>query len=196
MPSTHDQIISLLPFRYGHFRMESGHHSDVWVDLELLCLNPNPIRQLADEIAARLERHHPEMICGPLVEGAFLGLLVASQLDLPFCYAERFAEGRQDELYPVRYRVPGALRTRVQGQRVAIVNDVINAGSAVRGTFADLEHCDARPVAIGSLLVFGDWAPNFAAERKVALENLATLPNKLWTPLDCPLCKQNIPLTE
>jgi hypothetical protein len=40
----------------------------------------------------------------------------------------------------VKYRIPPALRSQVRGKRVAIVNDVINAGSAVRGTFLDLRN--------------------------------------------------------
>jgi len=77
---------------------------------------------------------------------------------------------------------------------VAIVNDVINAGSAVRGTLSDLEACAARPVAIGTLLVLGSSASRIAADRGVALETLAALPNNIWTPAECPLCLRGVPL--
>jgi orotate phosphoribosyltransferase len=71
---------------------------------------------------------------------------------------------------------------------VAIVNDVINAGSAVRGTFFDLEECGASVVAINTLLVLGSAADQFAASKKVPLNSLATLPNAIWMPAECPLC--------
>lgn len=194
-----DEIIHLLPMRRGHFRLESGHHGDLWLDLELLYLDPAPVRRLAKELASRVVTHHPEVICGPLVEGAFVALMVAEQLGLPFCYAERFgpspapAETARQELYPVEYRVPPALRDKVRGKRVAVVNDVINAGSAVRGTMDDLAAGEAHPAAIGALLVLGDWAREYATAQGVALETLAALPNAVWAPAECPLCKESVP---
>jgi orotate phosphoribosyltransferase len=79
---------------------------------------------------------------------------------------------------------------------VAIVNDVVNAGSAVRGTVADLEANGALPVAIGAVATLGREAMRFAAERAIALETLASFPNELWTPSECPQCRQGVPFTE
>ena len=197
-----DRVVDLLATRKGHFRLESGHHGDLWLDLELLCLHPEPVRRLASELAKRLARHECAAVCGPLVEGAFVALMVASELGVEFCYAERLADsqsGAQSSaesgaLFPVKYRIPRALRSRLRGKRVAIVNDVINAGSAVRGTFHDLIACGAQPVAIGALLVLGDSALNFANENKIALESIAALPNAVWTPAECPLCATGVPL--
>jgi orotate phosphoribosyltransferase len=191
-----DDVIRLMPARRGHFRLESGHHGDLWLDLELLCLDPEPVRRLAGQIAARLATHGVEVVCGPLVEGAFVALMVASELGVPFSYAERFPDPHADGLFPVEYRVPRALRARVRGKRVAIVNDVINAGSAVRGALADLEICAAKPVAIGALLVLGSAAAKMAAEAGVALEALASLPNTIWTPAECPLCLREVALQD
>ena len=190
-------VFHLLPSRTGHFRLESGHHGELWLDLELLCLDPAPVRRLAEQLAQRLAPHGVEAVCGPLVEGAFVALMVAAALAVPFTYANRRPDpdgpcpGR---LYPVDYRIPEALRAAVRGKRVAIVNDVVNAGSAVRGTFTDLERCGAVVAAIGTLAVLGDWAPAFATDNRVPLETLACLPNRLWTPADCPLCATRVPL--
>ncbi len=137
-----------------------------------------------------------DIICAPLVEGAFIGLLVASQLGLQFAYSERFARLPEEELFPAGYRLPAALRPKVRGKRVAIVNDVINAGSSMRGTFEDLSDCGATIVAIGSLLVLGTAAWEFAESKQVALESIAYLPNNLWKAADCPLCNSAVPLED
>lgn len=79
---------------------------------------------------------------------------------------------------------------------MAIVNDVINAGSAVRGTFADLQECGATVIAIATLLVLGAAADEFAARQGIALETLARLPNALWTPGECPLCVASMALKD
>jgi orotate phosphoribosyltransferase len=190
------QVLDLLAAKKGHFVLESGHHGDLWLELELLFLRPRLVEPLAAELAARLSSLNIEVVCGPLVEGAFLGLLAAAKLDLPFSYSERYAQPAQAGLFPAGYRIPQGLRTELRGKRVAIINDVINAGSAVRGTFLDLQECSATVVAIGALLVLGTAALEFAASRNVPLESLAALPNNLWTAAGCPLCAAGVPLED
>ena len=192
----HDEIIRALPARQGHFRLESGHHGERWLDLERLCLDPRPVQRLAAVLAARLAAHRIEVVCGPLVEGAFVALLVASELGVPFTYTERVVVPGTDRLFPVEYRVPRALRSVLRGRRVAIVNDVINAGSAVRGTFVDLKTHGAEPIAVGTLAVLGSAAATYAAEHKLALETLVFLPNDIWVPSECPLCARGVPLED
>lgn len=192
--SVPDDVLSLLAARRGHFRFESGHHGTLWLDLELLCVRPRRIRPLAVELARRLAGYAVEAVCGPLVEGAFVAQMVAEVMDLPFAYAQPAPRADHDGLYPVAYRIPPAQQPLLGGKRVAIVNDVINAGSAVGGTFTDLQACGAQPVAIGALLVLGGWTAAFAAGQRLGLEALATLPNALWTPAACPLCAAGVPL--
>jgi orotate phosphoribosyltransferase len=189
-------MIDELPTRRGHFVLESGHHGDMWLDLELLFLKPDRVRPLAQELAARLVKYDPEVVCGPLVEGAFLGLMVASEMGLPFTYSEPVPEEKPTKLYPLRYRIPSVLSGEVQGKRVAIVNDAINVGSAVRGTFADLQHCQAQPVAIATLATLTPWASRFAESNGVGLEVLASLESEVWTVTACPLCIRGEPLTD
>ncbi len=122
--------------------------------------------------------------------------MVAEQCDVGFAFAERFAPPPSDALYQVRYRIPNALRDGLRGASVAIVNDVTNAGSAVRGTYEDLVACGARPVALGTLVAFGEWSTSFANEHGLALEALERLGNNLWTPQQCPLCAAGEPLQD
>jgi orotate phosphoribosyltransferase len=190
------EVLEQLSGRQGHFLLESGHHGDLWLDLERLCLQPRRAQALAAKLIAPLSGLQLDAICGPLVEGAFIAILVALQLDTQFTYSERFVRPTADDLFPTGYRVPFPLREGLRGKRVAIVNDVTNAGSAVRGTFADLEDCGANIVAISSLLVLGSAAAEFSASKNVPLYTLATLPNNLWTAAECPLCKSGIPLQD
>ncbi|MGZ8833900.1 MAG: orotate phosphoribosyltransferase [Thermoanaerobaculia bacterium] len=183
-------VLRLLPLQKGHFRFESGHHSDTWIDLETLCLRPEAVETLAATLSERIAKYDIEAVCGPLVEGAFVALMVASRLRVLFTYAERF-ERPSDELYPVQYRVPRTLRPIVRGKRTAIINDVTSAGSAVRGTLADLLECGANPVVVGTLAVLGD---TFVKQNKLPLETLVSLPNEIWKPAECPLCARGVAL--
>jgi orotate phosphoribosyltransferase len=91
--------------------------------------------------------------------------------------------------------VPAALRRALRGKRVAVVNDVINAGSAVKGTLADLRVCGASPSVVATLLVLGSAASALANREGVALETLASLTNPIWEAATCPLCQQGVPLS-
>jgi orotate phosphoribosyltransferase len=189
-----ENVLSLVRGRKGHFKPESGHHGDLWLQLETLCLHSREIRPFAVQLAAQLQQYKVEVVCGPLVEGAYVALLVSLELGCDFVYAERFANAASEGLYPVEYYLPKGLYSAVKGKRAAIVNDVISAGSAVRGTFSDLQAIGADVVAIGALVALGDTIAGFAAEHRVALEVLKQMPHNLWTPSQCPLCAAGQPL--
>ena len=191
-----DDILDYIPSREGHFLLESGHHGDRWLELETLCVDVASVRDLARRLARLVARYDIEAVCGPLVEGAFVALMVAEQLAQPFTYSVPRRRPKKGELFPVKYAVPGPLRGKLKDRRVAVINDVIGAGSAVRGTLEDLRACGAKPVVIGTLATAGDAARRMAADASVALETLARMPLGMWPPADCPLCAQRVPLVD
>ena len=187
-------LLELVQGRQGHFQFESRHHGDLWLPLEALCLRPREIQPFVVRLAAALRRYRVEVVCGPLVEGAYVALLVSLELGCDFVYAERFANSSREGLFPVEYRLPKALHAVVRGKRVAIVNDVISAGSAVRGAFRDLQFLGAEVVVVGTLLGLGDSIGKFAGENRIGLELLQQRPHNLWTPEECPHCAAGAPI--
>jgi len=77
-------VFHLLTAKRGHFLLESGHHGELWLDLELLYRRPRMVQPLCSELAKRIAGLHVEVVCGPLIEGAFVALTVASELDLEY----------------------------------------------------------------------------------------------------------------
>jgi orotate phosphoribosyltransferase len=185
-----EKFLTLLSARHGHFVLESGHHGNLWLDLDSLFLRPAALLPFARDLARRLSTHRVEAIVGPLIGGAFVAQVVAAELDVRFAFAERHVNATG-----VTYAVPDNFRPHLQGRAVAIVDDVINAGSATRATYAALTTLGARPVAVGALLILGETAlPAFAANG-LAVECVARLPNDLWEPAACPLCAAGVPLS-
>ena len=185
-----EKLLELLSARRGHFVLESGHHGNLWLDLDSLLLRPAGLLPFARDLARRLSGHGVEAVVGPLVGGAFVAEMVAAELDLRFAFAERRvgAEG-------VTYAIPDAFHDHLRGRAVAIVDDAINAGSATRATFAALTALGARPVAVGALLILGETALPFFAANNLAVESVARLANELWEPAACPLCAAGVPLS-
>jgi orotate phosphoribosyltransferase len=187
-------VLDLLPIRRGHFRFESGYHGEIWLDLDRLFVNPRRIAPLARELADRLSGHDIEAVVGPLVGGAFLAQMIATKLEAEFAYAEPQPAAPNGRLYSVAYRLPNTLAPLLTGKRVAIVDDAINAGSALRGTFHALVAAGAKPVVAGALIVVNDTARPFLAAHGLVLEGLATLAAPVWAPEVCPLCARRVPL--
>jgi orotate phosphoribosyltransferase len=187
-------LLELLAGRRGHFQMESGYHSECWFDLDTLLAQREQLAPFISELARRLSSHSVEVICGPMSGGAHLAELIAAELKLSYAFTERIVPSAVTGLFPVRYQIPAGRRASMRGKTVAIVDDAISAGSAIRGTFTDLLDCGARPVVLGALFVFGEAAARFASERHVALESIARLSFGMWPPADCPLCRAGTPV--
>lgn len=184
-------LLPLLGARRGHFRLESGHHGDLWLDLDGLFARPARLAPFLAALADRLAAHALDAIAGPLTGGAFVGFAVAAQLDLRFVPVERVAAERPGAS-SVRYRISEPLRPRVAGLRFAVVDDVINAGSAASATCADLRSLGADVRALGALAVLGDRASHLG----LPIETTLALDNSLWSPAECPLCSSGTPLED
>jgi orotate phosphoribosyltransferase len=191
-----EELLALIPRRRGHFRLESGHHGDLWLDLDPLFVRPARLRRFTAALALRFADLAVEAVCGPLVGGAFVAQAVAAELDVEFYHTERAFTTDGGSLYATNYRLPDTLRHCIRGKRVAVVDDAINAGSAVRATYLELQASGARPAAVGALLVLGRLAAQLAGGWNVPLEGIAHLPNEPWRPVACPLCASGLPLED
>jgi orotate phosphoribosyltransferase len=188
-------FLGLAKGRRGHFRLESGHHSALWLDLDALFADPGAIAPFAAALSAQLRAHAIDVVCGPLLGGAFLAQLVAHALEKEFCFTER-QPSKADGLYAVRYALPSAYRPRLHGRRVALVDDVMSAGSALRGTYGAVQAQGAVPVVAGALLVLGDLGANFFVQENLPLVAVLREAYELWAPEACPLCTARQPIEE
>jgi orotate phosphoribosyltransferase len=190
------RFVALVSGRHGHFRLESGHHSRLWLDLDTLFSDARAVAPFVAALADALGRYDVDAVCGPLLGGAFLAQLVAQALDVEFWYTERVEPQRERGMFAVRYRLPAAVQGRVPGRRVAMVDDVMSAGSALRGTFAELQTHGALPVVAGALLVLGDVGATHFRQRSIPVEAAARDTFELWPPAECPLCAAGMPIED
>ena len=178
--------------RRGHFQLESGHHSELWFDLDALFAVPRRIDPFVSQLTEALRPYDVAAVCGPLLGGAFLAQLVAQALDVEFCFTERVMPRGASGLYQARYRLPRAFTVR--GVRIAMVDDVMSAGSALRGTYTELQTHGATPVVAGALMLLGNTGADFFAEQHVAVEAVVRESYSLWLPSACPQCAAGTPL--
>lgn len=193
--STGQALMARLGARTGHFRLESGYHGNVWLaDLDDLFRRPLALSPHVAELARLISAYDVDGVCGPLTGGAFLAHLVARELDLDFWWTERTRPPDAGALHSAEYHLPAG--TRLEGRRVAIVDDVVNAGSAVRATLDSVLAAGGSPVVVGALLTLGPSADPPAAVSGLPVVRLAHAHSELWKPATCPKCADGSPLTE
>jgi orotate phosphoribosyltransferase len=181
-------VIGLARARWGHFELRTGYHGDVWLDLDALFLRPALLQPHIDSLAERLRGHRIDAVCGPMEGGAFLALALATRLGAAFLpgYRERSA--------PDGYRlasVPGG----IEGWRVALADDAVNAGTATRACFAELQASGAVPVAVAALLALGPAQSVVKDTMSLPLYAAAELRSQAWPAAQCPLCASGTPFS-
>lgn len=178
-------ILQAVSARRGHFVYESGHHGDLWLELDSLFVDAPRMQQWAAALANQAATCRPQFVCGPLTGGAFVAQLLAAELGAKFVFAERevAADGQ------VQYHIPHTLRPLLVDQPVLLVDDAVNAGSALRATAAELQACRAQLVGFAALLVLGAAASQMAGQYGVPFFALAALQRGMWTAENCPLCQ-------
>lgn len=191
-----NDILTLVPGRRGHFRLESGYHTDLWLTLDALFVAHDALAPTIAALADQLQPYQPTAVCGPLLGGAFLAQALAAHMGLHFYFSQPVSTPTSNDLFTAAYRLPQELRRRVAGERVALVDDVISAGSSVRATQAVLTAAGATTVVVGSLAVLGQRALEHFAVHEMPLVTLAHHDFNLWLPAHCPLCQGGKPLED
>jgi orotate phosphoribosyltransferase len=162
-------LLELMAARRGHFRFVSGHHGSLWLDVNRLFAHPAQIQPFVRALAERLRENDVAAICGAPEGGTILARMVSAELDIPSSASPR--------------------------GRVAIVDDVINAGTDIRATIRSVRAgARATPVVVGALVTLGESAQALARAEGCALATVATIDHTLWEPDSCPMCAAGIPL--
>jgi orotate phosphoribosyltransferase len=187
-------FLDLARARRGHFQLESGLHSGLWFDLEAAFIDQAALDPFVTQLAQSLRRHNVEAVCGPLTGGAFLAQLVARLLGSDFYFTAPAGNGSEPST--VRYRLPPGTGHRLLGKRVALVDDVMSAGSSLRATLTEVETHGAIPVVIGALYVLGTTGTTFFSERGLRVETTGRAAFDSWRPPECPLCAAGVPLED
>jgi orotate phosphoribosyltransferase len=188
-------FLELARARRGHFQMESGLHCGLWFDLDAAFVDQAALDPFVTQLSQLLRRHDVEAVCGPMTGGAFLAQLLARLLGSEFYFTSPLPANGQDT-FAVRYQLPAGVGYRLLGKRVAIVDDVMSAGSSLRATLAAIESHGAIPVVVGALHVLGTTGADFFKERGLRVETTGRAAFETWRPAECPLCASGVPLDD
>lgn len=186
-------VLDLAGSRRGHFQMESGYHTALWFDLDALFDDGSRVDPFVAQLASKLTAYDVEVVCGPATGGAKLAELIAGRLGCTFAFTQPGSAGAAG-LFKARYVLPPEFADGLRGRRVALVDDVMSAGSSLRATLAEVETSGARTVVIGALHVLGGAGVDFFLQRGLTVETVGRDDYEMWRPDRCPLCAAGAPL--
>jgi orotate phosphoribosyltransferase len=170
----------------GHFKLSSGLHSDRYLQCAKVLQWPSRAAELGAALAAQLRPFGPVVVVSPAMGGLIIGHEVGRGLFVRAIFAER-AEGT------FQLRRGFGLS---EGERVAVVEDVITTGKSTREVLDLVRGLGAEPVVCGSIV---DRRGEERRRREpliadVPVRSLVALEVETWEPATCPLCEKGIPV--
>ncbi len=168
---------------HGHFLLPNGFHTDIQIQFAKAVQYTWHTKELASELALKLHRFAPDCIASPVTNGIIIGYEVARDLDVPFIFSEKSANG---SMTFSRGLDPSIFRN------IIIVEGVIEEGQSVRELLSTLKKFDSEAIAVSSVVKRTDV-------KKIdglSLLSLTTIPMNLYKPEECPMCKAQMPLVD
>lgn len=168
-------------FLQGHFLLTSGMHSPHYYEKFRLLENPEYTSQVAVALAHRFRSKEIDVVAGAAIGGIILAYEVARVVGVRCVFSERtrntFKFRRGFHLDP--------------DERVLLVEDIVTTGASVLELRDLVRSTGAQIQGIGVLVDRSNGT--FQPEEEWAALYTASVEN--YPPDECPLCRQDIPLT-
>ena len=166
----------------GHFLLSSGKHSDRYCQCAKLLQSPDKAAQALRYIVDQVRDLGVDLVVGPAMGGVVVAYEIARQLGVPGIFTER-----ENNIMTLRRGF------EVQpGQRVLVTEDVITTGKSTMETVKVLEEQGGSVVGVTAIVDRSGGNTPFT----FPLYSATTLTIQAYSPDDCPLCRQNIPVVK
>ena len=166
----------------GHFRLSSGLHSPRYLQCALVLQYPEHAEMVGRELAAHFSSERIDAVVAPAIGGIVVAHEAARALGVRALFTER-------EAGVMTFRRGFSLKN---DEAVIVVEDVITTGGSTRETMDAAARAGGRVVGAGSIVDRSDGAVELGVRRC----SLLTLDVPSYDPSECPLCRQNIPVTK
>ncbi|MCS6771154.1 MAG: orotate phosphoribosyltransferase [Kiritimatiellae bacterium] len=165
----------------GHFELRSGLHSDQYFQCAIVCQWPRMLERLCSALAHRWESTGLpiDSVIAPAMGGLAVGQELARALDRRFIFAEKESGRLALRRFAIRAE-----------ERFLVAEDVVTRGGRVQET---IDLIRAQGGVVQGVCVLVDRSGGKAAF-EVPLISLLEWEPVTWTPAECPLCKQGVPL--
>lgn len=166
----------------GHFKLSSGLHSQNYLQCALVLQYPDIAEKFSREIAKKFQQSKIDLVVGPALGGVTLAYEVARALKVRGLFTER-QEGA------MVLRRGFAISA---GERALVVEDVITTGGSTKEVTDLVAKAGGVVIGVASIIDRSSSPVDFGAP----FFALAKIDVKTYKESECPLCKNNIPITK
>lgn len=166
----------------GHFLLSSGRHSSQYMQCAQLLQYPHEAEQTGKALADLFRDEQMDVVVGPALGGVIIAHEVARALGVRCLFAER-KEGVME------LRRGFSIQP---GERALIIEDVVTTGGSVQEVVTLLERMGANIVGIGSIVDRSGGNTPFQYPYRA----LTKIEIVSYSPEECPLCKEGIPVVK
>lgn len=167
----------------GHFLLTSGLHSPHYVEKFNVLQHPKYTEKLCQAMAEKFKDANIETVVGPVTGGVILAHETGKALGTRAIFTER-VDGK------MTFRRGFSLH---EGERVLIVEDIVTTGGSIKEVIDVVKSYNAIPVAVSMLVDRSGGKADFDDVPATALLKMNV---ETYKPEDCPLCKNNVPITK
>lgn len=165
----------------GHFRLTSGLHSSEYLQSALVLQHPVFAERLGRSLAESMPKG--QVVASPALGGLIIGHEVARAMGARFVFTERDPAGK------MVLRRGFSLDPQ---ETVVVVEDVVTTGGSTREVIELVQASGSKVLGVGSIIDRSGGKVDLGVPRVA----LATLNAVSWTPEECPLCKQGLPVVK
>jgi orotate phosphoribosyltransferase len=169
----------------GHFRLTSGLHSGEYLQSALVLQHPELAERLGRALMEGMGQSMPkaQLVVSPALGGLIIGHEVARAMGARFLFTERDPAGKMT-LRRGFFLTPG--------ETAVVVEDVVTTGGSTREVMELLRASGVQILGVGSVIDRSGGRVDLGVPRVA----LATLDAVAWTPEECPLCKEGLPVVK
>lgn len=175
-----------------HFVYTSGKHGNIYINKDTVYPHTELTSRIGELFANKYKDKEIDIVCGPALGGIVLSQWTAYHLtklkdkEILGIYTEKDPEGNQ-----VFYK--RGYDKLVPGKNILIVEDLTTTGGSVIKVVNTIKNVGGN-VASVCVMVNRDPEKVNSQTMGVDFNELAVLKAQAWDELDCPMCKNNIPV--
>jgi orotate phosphoribosyltransferase len=166
----------------GHFLLTSGRHSNQYFQCAQVLQYPQHNETICSLIADHFRSTDIDIVISPAIGGIVVGQEVARQLGKKSIFAER-----EDKVLTLRR---GFLIE--EGKKYLVCEDVVTTGGSVFEVIEIVKNGGGIIAGVGYIVDRSNNKVQFGVPQFSTLQ----LEVVSYTPEECPLCKQNIPVVK
>jgi orotate phosphoribosyltransferase len=196
MMTTNDETIALLKktgaiLTEGHFIGTNGGHLDTYINKDALYPHTKETSRIGELFAQKYKDLDIDVVAAPALGGIILSTWTAYHLS-------KLKKREILGVYTEKDQVKNQVFTRgydklVTGKNVLAIEDLTTTGGSVKKVVTSVRQAGGKVLAV---CVMVNRNSKFVTEEAVGapFSSLAVLTLPLYTALDCPMCKKNIPI--